>query len=134
MIGRTGLGGSTALDGNVAMNDAIIQHEQALLAQTQQSVACNASHKVRGSLVALALRARDLSDGDTLRLTHVFLSQMLGARRASVTEVAIALEEAGLIHCRRGSIQITDADGLRNSSCECYATVKAHYDRLRQAD
>jgi CRP-like cAMP-binding protein len=164
MIGRDSVfGGSTALDGNVAMNDAIVQmageasildvqelrlaarqsesfrtalirHEQALLAQTQQSVACNASHRVEARLSRWLLRAHDLSDGDTLRLTHEFLSQMLGVRRASVTEVAIALEGAGLVHRRRNSIQIANLDGLRASSCECYATVKAHYDGLRQAD
>ena len=42
---------------------ALVRHEQTLLAQTQQSVACNASHRVGARLSRWLLRARDLSDG-----------------------------------------------------------------------
>jgi CRP-like cAMP-binding protein len=161
MIGRDSLfGGSAALDGTIAMNDAIVQlpgtasvldiaalrraaehsvafrttlirHEQALLAQAQQSAACNAAHTVEARLSRWLLRARDLSGGDTLRLTQDFLAQMLGVQRTSVTIVANTLQQAGLISYRRGNIQITDLDGLVGSACECYGTIKSHYDKLR---
>jgi CRP-like cAMP-binding protein len=108
MIGRDSVfGGSAALDGTIALNDAIVQlpgtasvldiaqlrkaaeqsvtfrtalirHEQALLAQAQQSAACNAAHPVEARLSRWLLRARDLSGSDSLHLTQEFLSQMLG--------------------------------------------------------
>lgn len=57
---------------------------------------------------------------------------MLGVRRTSVSVVAHTLQQAGFIKYSRGHITITDLDGLREASCECYETVKAHYDRLLQ--
>jgi hypothetical protein len=41
-----------------------------------------------------------------------------------------ALQAAGLIQYSRGRIQITDLDGLRAASRECYGRVKAQNDRL----
>jgi hypothetical protein len=52
---------------------------------------------------------------------------MLGVRRTSVTLAARALQHARLIKYRRSHLRILDGDGLRESSCECYETVKAHY-------
>jgi hypothetical protein len=51
-------------------------------------------------------------------------------RRSSVSPVANELQRTGLIRYRRGHIEILDLDGLQTASCECYKTVKAHYDRL----
>lgn len=160
MIGRDSIvGGASALNGRVSLNTGIIQvpgngstmdvnrlrkvaeesvtfrttlirHEQVLFAQAQQSAACNASHTVEARLARWLLRTRDLSGSDTLPLIQEFLAQMLGVRRTSVSLVASTLQKAGLIHYRRGRIEIIDLDGLREAACECYATVKGHYDRL----
>jgi Mn-dependent DtxR family transcriptional regulator len=65
-----------------------------------------------------------------LGLTQEFLAQMLGVRRTSVSLVANTLQHAGLIRYRRGRIEITDLEGLKAASCECYGRVKKQYDRL----
>jgi CRP-like cAMP-binding protein len=160
MVGRDSVfGASAALDGAIAMNDAIVQlpgtgsvldvahlrkaveqsvsfrttlmrHEQGLLAQALQTAACNASHTVESRLSRWLLRARDLSESDTLSLTQEFLAQMLGVERTSVSPVANTLQHAGIIRYRRGRIEIVNLAGLREVSCECYAAVKAHYDSL----
>jgi CRP-like cAMP-binding protein len=160
MVGRDSmLGGSSALDGLISLNKAIVQlggtgatldvarfrevadnspnfrttlirHEQVLFAQAQQSAACNATHTLEARLSRWLLRSRDLSGSDTLGLTQEFLGQMLGVQRSSVSLVAHTLQEAGLIRYSRGRIDILNLGGLRESSCECYGTVKAHYDRL----
>jgi CRP-like cAMP-binding protein len=109
---------------------ALMRHEQTLLAQAQQSAACNASHTIEARLSRWLLWTRDLSGSDALGLTQEFLAQMLGVRRTSVSLVANTLQNAGLIRYRRGRIEITDLDGLRAASCECYGRVKLHYDRL----
>jgi hypothetical protein len=160
MVGRDGIvGGSAALDGKVALNRGIVQiegaasildvailrkaaeqsltfrtalirHEQALFAQAQQSAACNASHTVEARLSRWLLRSRELAGSNALGLTQEFVAQMLGVRRTIVSLVANTLQNAGLIRYSRGRIQITDLDGLRAASCECYGRVKAQYDRL----
>ena len=160
MIGNDSLaGGSSAMDGRVSLNRGIVQvagvasildvdvlrevaeqspafrtmlirHEQALFAQAQQSAACNASHSVESRLARWLLRTRDLNGGNKLELTQEFLAQMLGVRRTSVSLVANTLQSAGFIRYSRGHVEILNLDGLRETACECYETVKAHNDRL----
>jgi CRP-like cAMP-binding protein len=109
---------------------ALVQHEQVLFAQAQQSAACNATHKTEARLARWLLRARDLSGEDTMELTQEFLSQMLGVQRTSVSDVANGLQKLDLIDYNRGLVQLINVRGLRKEACECYAVVKSHYDRL----
>jgi CRP-like cAMP-binding protein len=113
-----------------AFRNLLARHEQALFAQAQQSAACNASHPVEARLSRLLLRARDLCDGERLPLTQELLAQMIGVRRNAVSIVAHALQQAGVISYSRGHIEITDIDGLRKTSCECYRAVKLQSDWL----
>jgi CRP-like cAMP-binding protein len=160
MVGRDGaIGIASAMDGKIAMCRAIVQlggdamvcdpaafrgaalqsesliatimrHEQTLFAQAQQSTACMANHEVDARLCRWLLRARDLSGSDHLPFTQDFLAEMLGVRRTSVTTVARTLQEAGMIRYKRGKIEILDVEGLRESACECYETVKEQYRQL----
>jgi CRP-like cAMP-binding protein len=112
----------------------LVRHEQVLLAQAQQSAACNASHTVEARLCRWLLRMRDIV-GDDLPLTQEFLAQMIGARRPSVSLVAGTLQQAGLIKYSRGHITIVDLERVQDSACECYETVKSHYEAmLRDAE
>jgi len=63
-------------------------------------------------------------------LTQETMAQMIGARRNSVSLVASMLQQANFIHYSRGHIEITNIEGLKRTACECYASVKAQYDRL----
>jgi CRP-like cAMP-binding protein len=108
----------------------LIRHEQVLFAQSQQSAACNASHTVEARMCRWLLHMRDFAGSDDLMLTQEFLAQMLGVRRPSVSIVASPLQKAGLIKYSRGRIRVLDVKGLKKEACECYGTVKAHYDRL----
>ena len=119
-----------ATEQSAGFRATLIRHQQMLLAQAQQSAACNASHSVEARLARWLLWTRELSGSDTLGLTQEFLAQMLGVRRTSVSLVANTLQNAGLIRYSRGRIEITDLAGLRAASCECYGRVKMHYDRL----
>ncbi|WP_426438800.1 Crp/Fnr family transcriptional regulator [Bradyrhizobium genosp. P] len=117
-------------DRYVAFRTLVSLYEQALTAQTQQSVACNVSHPVEARLSRWLLRARDLCGSEGLPLTQEMLAQMIGVRRNAVSIVAHGFQQAGILRYSRGHIEITDIDGLRKASCECYATVKAHAEQL----
>jgi hypothetical protein len=75
------------------------------------------------------LRIRDLTGSDEMNLTQEFLAQMLGVQRASVSIAAGALQQAGMIRYRRGHIQIVEPARLKQVACECYASLRAQYDR-----
>ncbi len=122
-----------AAEQSQAIRDTIVRYGEMLLIQVQQTAACNALHDVEERLSRWLLQARDRVDGNTIKLTHEFLSQMLGVRRPTVTVVAHMLQQAGLIRYHRGHIQITDRAGLEARACECYGTIRRNIDKVTPA-
>ncbi len=102
----------------------------AFLTQLTQSVACNTFHSVEKRFCRWLLMTHDRVQTDHFPLTHELLAQMLGVRRASVSEVARKLQTAGLIRYTHGKITILNRRGLEAASCGCYRAVKADYDAL----
>jgi len=120
----------TLADTSIACRITLFKHEQLILVQAQQSAACNATHTVEARLARWLLRCRDLQCSDDLKLTQEFISEMMGVRRTSVSVVANTLQQAGFLRYSRGHIRILNPEGLRETACECYGTVKSHADRL----
>jgi CRP-like cAMP-binding protein len=110
------------------VRDLFVSYSETLLAQVQQTVACNAMHSTEERVCRWLLMMHDRAEGEALPYTHEFLSHMLGANRKSVTLAAQSLQTAGLISYRRGKIQVLDRPGLEKASCECYAIVKDRFD------
>ena len=108
----------------------ILLYGEAFLAQTFQTVSCNALHPVEARCCRWILSMHDRADGDTLPLTHEFLAEMLGVQRSTVSVVTRTLQTAGLIRQSRGSITILDRAGLEETTCECYGKIRQVYQRL----
>jgi DNA-binding transcriptional regulator YhcF (GntR family) len=72
----------------------------------------------------------DRMQSDEFLLTQEFLAMMLGVQRTGVTAAAGALQRAGLIRYKRGTVTIIDRRGLMQRSCECYGVSKREFDRL----
>jgi CRP-like cAMP-binding protein len=106
------------------------RQERILFVQAQQSAACNAVHPAGSRLSRWLLQMADRSGRDVFPLTQDFVARMLGIQRNSVTIAANALQQAGLIRCRRGQIEITDREGLAANACECYGEVVRQTGRL----
>lgn len=119
-----------AANQSATLRVALLRHGLAIYAQIQQTAGCNAAHPVESRLARCLLQTYDLAGRDELVLTQESLAQMIGARRNSVSLVAHTLQQANLIRYSRGRIEIADPDGLGKATCECYAAVKARYDRL----
>jgi DNA-binding transcriptional regulator YhcF (GntR family) len=66
----------------------------------------------------------------TAPMTHEFLGQMLGVRRASISVAAAVLQKAGIIQYNRGKMRVIDRPQMENIACECYGIIKNEYDRL----
>jgi CRP-like cAMP-binding protein len=101
-----------------------------MLKQVSQTAVCNGTHTVGQRLARWLLMCHDRVSGDQLKLTQEFISQMLGIRRSGVSEAAILLQGGGLIRYSRGHITIVDRKGLEEFTCECYAAVRAEFERL----
>ena len=103
---------------------------EALMAQSLQTVACNALHAVEARCCRWLLTTQDRISRDTLPLTHEFLAEMLGVQRPTVSLVTRRLQSAGLIKQGRGVVTVLDREGLENVTCECYRTIRRSFERL----
>jgi CRP-like cAMP-binding protein len=108
----------------------LLRYTQALLTQMAQTAVCNRHHSLHQQLCRWLLLSLDRLQGNELVMTQDLIANMLGVRREGVTEAAQKLQNLGIISYRRGKIQILDRAGLEKCTCECYAVVKAEYDRL----
>lgn len=98
--------------------------------QMAQSLACNRLHSIEQRCARWLLMTQDRAGSNGFLLTQEFLAQMLGVRRAGVSEVASRLQEQGLIQYGRGQITVLDRPGLEARACQCYQIIAAEYDRL----
>jgi CRP-like cAMP-binding protein len=119
-----------ALEQGGALPRLLGRFTQALITLTAQNSACNRVHTAEQRCARWLLLTADRAGRETMDLTHLFLSQMLGVRRATVTEIAGGLQARGLIDYSRGRITIVDREGLEATSCECYRVILSEFDRL----
>jgi CRP-like cAMP-binding protein len=117
-------------DCNKELRDVLLRYTQALIAQISQTTGCNSLHNLDQRLARWLLEAQDRVEAEELKLTHEFISHMLGVRRAGVTQAAQKLQESGLIRYQRGNVKILDQRRLEEVSCECFSVLREEYDRL----
>lgn len=108
----------------------LLRYTQALITQMAQTAVCNRHHSVDQQLRRWLLLSLDRLSSNNLVMTQELIANMLGVRREGVTEAAGKLQRAGMIRYTRGRIEVTDRKRLEETVCECYAVVKAEFDRL----
>jgi CRP-like cAMP-binding protein len=108
------------------------RYAQVVIAQMMQSAACNALHQVQQRCARWLLTTHDRMHEQDFQLSHEFLAVMLGVQRPTVSVVAATLQEAGLIRYVHGRVTVVNREGLEAASCECYPTIRGHFERLRQ--
>jgi CRP-like cAMP-binding protein len=121
---------SQAAAKNMAVAELAMWANDVMVANLQQSAACNAIHGLEARLARWLLHARDRYESDELPLTQEFLAEMLGVRRTTVSLTAQILQNAGILKYRRGNLVIVDRAGLEAVSCECYSAVKENILRI----
>jgi CRP-like cAMP-binding protein len=108
----------------------LLLYTQALLTQMSQTAVCNRLHSVEQRLCRCLLLSHDRLESNELVMTQELIASMLGVRREGVSVAAHRLQDAKLIHYKRGHITIVDRPGLETRVCECYQVVKTECDRL----
>jgi CRP-like cAMP-binding protein len=113
------------------LHSRLLSYTNAFLFQSSQAAACNALHNVEQRSARWLLTVADQIGADEFELTHEFLAQMLGVRRAGVTEAQAILRSKGLIASRRGRISIRNRSGLEKAACECFGVIHRELERAR---
>jgi CRP-like cAMP-binding protein len=119
-----------AMQTSASLHGLLLKFVQAFMVQTAHTANANARTTLDQRLARWILMAHDRLDGDSLPLTHEFLSLMLGVRRAGVTEALHALVTEKLIRSARSEIVVLDRKGLERRAGESYGGPEAELRRL----
>ena len=101
-----------------------------LLVMTSQVAACNRLHPMNERLCRWLKLVHNRLRRDEFPIRQEFMAMMLGVHRPTVSTAAKMLQQAGLIRYSRGQMQILDADGLRNGSCECLELIEKQFEKM----
>ena len=108
-----------------AFHDAILSYYDNLLLQISYLGICNNLHPIEQRFCRWLLMVRDRARTNELRFTQEAIADILGTRRATISEAAAALQNAGLISYTPGSITIRSRKGLEKAACRCYKLINA---------
>jgi len=88
--------------------------------QVQRSEGCYARHSAQQRLARWLLSATELACQSRLPISQERLANLLGVRRAGVSELMGVLRDEGIVETTRSMIAITDRKALAARACECY--------------
>src|ERR1700694_1147521 len=114
------------------LSDRDSDYVRALFGQISQAAACNRLHSNEERLSRWLLMSQDRVGADEFAITHEYLAQILGSRRATGSLSAGVLQAAGLIRYHRRRVTIVDRAGLEAIACECYETIERELDGVVQ--
>src|SRR4051812_7602892 len=112
------------------LNERLHRFAVFLFSFAAQNSGCNRKHPVEMRCARWLLTVAEGLKRPELDLTHEFVSQMLGVRRATVTDTLSSFEERGLITTKRRQITLLDVPGLEQVTCECHGVIRAARARL----
>jgi len=106
-----------------SLREAVLRYANYHMHQLSQGAICNRLHTIEQRLARWLLLISDRTNVDDLQVSQEFLSNMLGARRASVNEIVQRFKESGALIHSRNRIRLADKPALRKLSCECYRVL-----------
>jgi CRP-like cAMP-binding protein len=119
-----------AFDRSATLRRLLLRYAQVLSNQVMQTAACNSNHTLDERLARWLLMVHDRAEGDTFPMTHEFMSMMLGVRRPGVSVTASALQKAGAISYKHGSMTVANRSILKSVACECYGIIRQQFEML----
>ena len=115
---------------NRSLESLLRRYEYSLMIQAVQAAACMSAHRLEQRCARWLLATHDRIADDCVPMTHEFIGAMLSVRRAGITMALRALQDRGIVRCRRGATDILDRVGLESAACECYGIARAASDAL----
>ena len=112
----------------------LLRFAQTVAVQMSTTISSLRSDDVETRLARWLVMLHDRRPGDELPMTHERLAELMGVRRASVTDTLHKLEGEHLVRGTRGNIHIRDRAGLERAAGVNYGGAERVYDELISLD
>ncbi|MDA9478056.1 hypothetical protein XI03_26950 [Bradyrhizobium sp. CCBAU 65884] len=109
------------------LREHLLRYVEAVALHSAQAGLCGVRHSLQQRLASWLCIACDAFGDDCLPVTHDYFADVLGLRRASVTETLTRFEQHGLIKKSRGLLRVRDRKRLELEACSCYALITDAY-------
>lgn len=119
-----------ALRASPSLRTLLTGYAHTLAIQTACTAWANADLRLEERLARWILMVDDRVEGGRFRITHEFLSVLLGVRRAGITQALNALAARQLIVAQRGAIGVIDRPGLAALTKGTYGLAESEYVRV----
>jgi CRP-like cAMP-binding protein len=119
-----------AINRSATLHRSLLAVVQSFIIHASSTAFANGRSTIEARLARWLLMAHDRVEGDTILLTHEFLSVMLGVRRAGVTVAVEHLESKGSVLAKRGIIVVLDRKALEALALGIYGVAEAEQERL----
>jgi Crp-like helix-turn-helix domain len=106
-----------------ALQQLLLRYAFALITQASQLGLCNHLHTVDQRLCRFLQRTFDRTGEPQIELTQGRIGELLGVRRVSITQAAMALQREGVIQYVRGRVRLLDRRKLEQRSCICASVI-----------
>jgi len=113
-----------------ALRTLMLRYTRLLMAQMARTALCGRHHSLEQRLCRWLLMRLDRLGGNEVPATHEVMADMLGARRAGVSELASKLQKDGIIGGGRGQVLVFHRPRLEARSCECYELMRRETEAL----
>jgi CRP-like cAMP-binding protein len=117
-----------ALERCPSLRALLLRYALAVNEEVAQTAVCNGRHVLERRLARWLLMAHDRAESDDVPITHDILAMMLCVHRPGASIALGRLQQGGHIRTGRGTITITDRQGLENAACECYALARRRFE------
>jgi CRP-like cAMP-binding protein len=112
------------------LRNLFARYADCMMAQTFQSVACNAAHSIEQRTAKWLLAALARTGDHEIPLKQDQLASMLGVGRSYISRIIQSLKGRGLLETKRGRLCILDLDALAALGCSCNEVVREHFDEV----
>jgi CRP-like cAMP-binding protein len=107
-----------------------LRYAHVLMVQATHTALANGQGSLVERLARWIVMWHDRIRQPEIKVTHTYVSSLLGVRRAGVTVAMHHLEGEHLIQAHRNLITVLDRDGLIGRANGYYGQPEAEYDRL----
>ena len=102
------------------LRELLLGYYRTRISHVSRRAICNTRHRLHERVCTWLLMLRDRATVDDIPLTQEAVARQMGARRAGVNEIMVALQRYGVVEHRRGRVRIEDRARLEAMACLCY--------------